>query len=407
MSLETLAVIGGLWGLGSAATALWAANRLYRRLPTLDEPVTAEVAVIIPATGSFANLGPLMQALGRQQCRPQTVIFSVESEADPAFAAIVARIGGPAGPDPETGLPVRLVIAGEAVAGGQKSHNLAAALRLHGRDAPCLVLADADIVPPPDWLAHLLRPLVRGAADIVTGYRWPLPRDHRLATVLGTWIDRGVAGLPKPGRGWLIWGGSVALTPAVVERLALADLWQHELSDDLALAAAARAAGLRILFRGAVLVPTPFGHSLPSLLGFGRRQYQMFLLYQPWLWAWAGATVALNLFGSLALLGLALWGGWGGAAAFALAVLLGLLGDRERRRIAAKAGIAGGGDTGAERALRLVPLVMPLVHLLHLTAFLGSLRRGRVDWGHCIYRMRGRRVIAITRRPWSSKVSPP
>ncbi|PWR19729.1 glycosyltransferase family 2 protein [Zavarzinia compransoris] len=401
MSLTAAAIAGAAWGLGSGATALWAARRMRRRMPRLDEAVTAQAVVIIPATGPLPGLEALMAALGRQTCRPRAVVFAVESELDPAFARLAGLPGAGAG----AGLPVAVVIAGEAVAGGQKGRNLAAALRAHGGDAPFIVLADADIVPPPDWLAHLLRPLSRGAAEIVTGYRWPVPGDARPATVLGTWIDRGVAGLPKPNRGWLVWGGSVALTPAVAGRLSLADLLEREISDDLALATAARAAGLRILFRGAVLVPTPFGHSLSSLLAFGRRQYQMFILYQPWLWAWAGATVALNLFGSLSLAWLAVAGGPAGAAAFALSVLLAALGDRERRRLAAAAGIAGTGDRRAEAALRLVPLVLPLVHLLHLAAVVGSLRRGRVAWGHCVYRMRGRQVLSVTRRPWQARVS--
>ncbi|MCF4164204.1 glycosyltransferase [Zavarzinia compransoris] len=390
--------LGAAWALGAGLVTLWSANLMRRRVPPLAEVPAADVLVIIPATGPLPRLEALVAALDGQRPRPARVVFSVESEADPAHA----RIAGLIAARPASAVPLSLVVAGEAETSSQKCRNQAAALRAHG-DAPFIVFADADILPPPDWLAHLLRPLARNAADIVTGYRWPLPLDHRAGTVFGAWIDRAVAGLPKPNRGWLTWGGSIALSAKVVERLDLAEMFERTLSDDLALAGAARAAGLRIIFRGAVLVPTPFHHSLASLLGFGRRQYQMFRIYQPWLWAWAGATVALNFVGSLALVALALGGG-AGLAAWAAGATLALLADRERRILARRAGIEARGVPAAEGLLRLMPLVLPLVHGLHLAAVVLSVERGRVVWGHCTYRMTGRRVTSIERQPWSSKV---
>ncbi len=385
---DALLVAGGAIGIAGAATALWSADLMRRRVPALAEAVVADAVVIIPATGPLPRLERLVAALAAQSCPPRGLIFTVESVDDPAHGRIAA-LAAP--------FPLALVVAGEAVSGSQKCRNLAAALRLHGEDSPFIVLADADIEPPRDWLAHLLRPLARGAADIVTGYRWPVPEDAGLATILGTWADRAVAGLPKPNRGWLTWGGSIALTRDAIRSLDLPALFEREISDDLALAGAARRAGLKIIFRGAVLVPTPVRHSFASLLGFGRRQYQMFLLYQPWLWAWAGATLALNLFGSVSLWLLALRGGWG-LAAFALAAGLVALADRQRRRLALKAGIAPTGQERAERALRLLPLALPLVHGVNLLAFLLGMDRRRVIWGHCTYRLRRGRVVAIERR---------
>lgn len=398
--IDTLLWLGAAWALGAGLVTLWSANLMRRRVPALADVPVVGALVIIPATGPLPRLEALVAALDGQRLRPDRVVFAVESEADPAHG----RIAGLIAARPASAVPLALVVAGEAETSSQKCRNQAAALRAHGGDASFIVFADADILPPADWLAHLLRPLSRDAADIVTGYRWPLPLDLRAGTIFGAWVDRAVAGLPKPNRGWLTWGGSIALSRAVVRRLDLAAFFEETLSDDLALAGAARAAGLRIVFRGAVLVPTPFHHSLASLLGFGRRQYQMFLIYQPWLWAWAAVTVALNFLGSLALVGLAVSGG-AGLAAWAISVVLAVLADRERRILARRAGIATQGRPGTELLLRLMPLVLPLVHALHLAAVLLSVERGRVVWGHCTYRMTGRRVTSIRRRPWSSKVS--
>ncbi len=147
-------------------------------------------------------------------------------------------------------------MAGEAFGGGQKSRNLAQALdhplARHGH----LVLADVDIAPMSDWLANLTRPLEVDFADIVTGYRWPIPGDRRPATLLGSCIDLGIESLPTPG-GSLVWGGSVALTAATALRIDLAGHLRREISDDLTLAKLAHASGLRVLFRGSVLLGTP------------------------------------------------------------------------------------------------------------------------------------------------------
>lgn len=386
---DAVLVAGAVIGLAGAGVAAWSAQLMRRRVPVLAEPVEARAVVIIPATGGLPRLERLLAALAGQSCQPAAVVFAVESAEDPAHARITAA---------RAAFPLHLVIAGPATRGSQKCRNQAEALRAHGADADFIVLADADIEPPRDWLAHLLRPLARSAAEIVTGYRWPVPGDARLATVFGAWADRAVAGLPKPNRGWLTWGGSIALTRAAAARLALADLLEVEISDDLALARAARAAGLKIIFRGAVLVPTPFAHSLRSLLAFGRRQYQMFLLYQPWLWAWAGLTLALNLFGSVSLWLLALRGGWG-IPALGLQVALVGFAALQRRLLARRAGIVLRGDSAAEALLRGLPLALPLPQALHLLAFLLSLERGRVVWGHCTYRLSGGKVVEIIRRP--------
>ncbi|PWR25033.1 glycosyltransferase [Zavarzinia aquatilis] len=389
MSLgDALLAAGGGIGLAGALTALWCADLMRRRVPPLTETVAAEVLVIIPATGPLPRLERLIAALAGQSCPPGAVVFTVESALDPAHDRIAAL---------DAPFPLHLVVAGDAVAGSQKCRNLAAALARYGDESPFIVLADADIEPPRDWLAHLLRPLTRGAADIVTGYRWPVPGDAALGTLCGTWADRAVAGLPKPNRGWLTWGGSIALKRDAVRELDLAALFEGEVSDDLALARAARRLGLKIIFRGAVLVPTPFRHSLGSLLAFGRRQYQMFLLYQPALWLWAGATLALNVFGAVSLWLLALRGGWGAVLFFGAAGMVALA-DEMRRRLARRAGIAGAGRGRAEALLRLMPLVLPLVHGVHLLAFVLSMDRRRVHWGHCTYRLKHGRVIAIERR---------
>jgi cellulose synthase/poly-beta-1,6-N-acetylglucosamine synthase-like glycosyltransferase len=394
--VEIIAWAGGALGLVSALVTLVTAHVMCRRVPALVEQVDARAVLIVPATGDLPRLTAFHDALLAQRCPPARIVFAVESVDDPAYARLLALAAS-------SPFAIEVVVAGEATASSQKCHNQAAALRRLGQSEPHVVLADIDILPTPDWLGHLLRPLTRDVADVVTGYRWTMPADARAATVLGTWIDRSVAGLPKPNDGWLAWGGSIALRRETVERLGLPDLFDHEVSDDLSLARAARRAGARVIFRRSVLLPTPVAHSFASLIGFGQRQYQMFLFYQRPLWLAAAVTVVANLLGSAALLWLAFHSP-AGLAAYTLAVIIIAIADQRRRSMARRAGIPPAGGS-VEVILRFMPLILPVIHLLHLVAIVLSLDRRKVTWGHCVYRMRGGRVTGIERRRWSSIVS--
>lgn len=393
LPLSAMAAAGLALGNGAAAYGFARARR--RRVPPPPTPgtVTLRPTVVFAATGPLPDLEGLRDALSAQSVQPSAVLFAVESRSDPAFRRVAAVFTG-------FSSPVQLVVAGEATTCGQKSRNLAHALSHPlARNGP-LVLADVDIAPTPAWLANLMRPLEVGFADIITGYRWPIPEDGRLATLVGSWIDRGVAALPKPS-GSVIWGGSVALSAATANRIGLAGHLLHEVSDDLMLAELARAQGLRVLFRGSVLLPTPFAHDWRSLLGWGKRQYQMTRLYAPGIWALAAAITAVNLAGSVATLGLAMMSpGW--LAGYAALVLLALGTDRERRGQARAAGIAI--EAGPqEAALRWLALGLPLIHLAHLAAITAALDGRTIRWAHCVYRMRGRRVVGIDREPASRR----
>src|SRR3546814_7165477 len=64
-----------------------------------------------------------------------------------------------------------------------KVHKLRAALRSLRQGDRYLIFIDADIEPPSRLMGRLLFPLVRGKADIVTGYRLLLPEASMAATL--------------------------------------------------------------------------------------------------------------------------------------------------------------------------------------------------------------------------------
>src|SRR5439155_21475119 len=118
-------------------------------------------------------------------------------------------------------LNMELVVAGLSSLRSQKCTNLLAALaHLDAGDAN-IVLLDADIRPQPWWLAALVAPLAAGRADIVNGYRWPMPTALSPGVVLVAGIDRAVSVLPRVSQTRTIWGGSLAMTRHALERLDL------------------------------------------------------------------------------------------------------------------------------------------------------------------------------------------
>jgi hypothetical protein len=337
--------------------------------------------LIIPATGPLERLEELRAAILAQSRAPASTTFAVESRADPAFARIRAVFTESV-----------TVVAGKASGGSQKTRNQAAALRAVP-PGDCIVLADADILPQPSWLDHLVQPIANNRADIVTGYRWPIPTDAGPATLIGTWIDRGIAGLVKAADGRLLWGGSIAISRTAAAALDLPDLLERAITDDLAIAEAARGARLRTLFRGAVLVETPFGHGFRSLHAFGKRQYQLVRLYAPLFWWLALGITALNLVGTVTVLLLAMRS-WIGTAAWAASVALALANARERRMQARAAGIVRTWN-GTERLLLLLALVLPVVHLYHLVLIASGASVRTVRWGRYRYRLRNKHVVAV------------
>jgi len=71
------------------------------------------------------------------------------------------------------------------------------------------------------------------------------------------WLDHGVALLPRLKGVTVLWGGSTAYSAAALRQLDLPRLYARQLVDDLSAGIKARALGLRILTRRALLVPLP------------------------------------------------------------------------------------------------------------------------------------------------------
>jgi hypothetical protein len=374
-TVSVIAVLGFCIGLGRPA----ARSR---------EPA---VAVIVAVKGRNIQFDPFAESLFDQDYANYRVIFAVESERDPAFAAIEAwrqRLGD----------RVTLVVAGLAADEGQKTANLRAAIfQLAERDE-VLAFADADIVLDRSWIRRLIAPLVAGDADVVSGFTWVVVGDGRPSTFLLASMASGLSTIPRLPFLNAVWGGSTALLRKTFEALDIAQAWRGTLSDDLQLTAIAQRAGCRIAAPREVL-PRTIGHTdgFAAITAQARRWYMLVRVYLPvtyvlmlagttflaagWLAAIAGAAIADPV--ARAVL----------AAAFACAVL------RDLSRGVLVARLWGRSGVAENLAFLLVnPVITPFAAVCNAGfAWSASLMR-RTTWAGITYELRAPQQVRVLSR---------
>jgi Glycosyl transferase family 21 len=376
-----VAVFYSLWSL---ALALLFVVRL--RIP--DDRPAARVTLVLPATGALAGIEDLLDALSVQSLCPCRTLVAVESAADPAFSRVAALA------EQYPQLNIELIVAGLSSLRSQKCTNLLAALDRLRPDDGYVVFLDADIRPQPWWLAGLIGPLAGDRADIVNGYRWPMPMSLRLGTALAAGIDRAIAVLPRLSSTRTIWGGSLAVTRHALEILDLPNTIARTLTEDLPIGDRAAATGLRVLTRRAIRPTTPLSSDIVGLWRFGRRQYQLIRLYRPRLWCFAALLVSTDLVARLVLLTT-----FAAPAATLALACLGSITVEIRLAVGRKLGAADG------TSFRLLQHLFAWIFLpgpgLHAAMIWGGVVTSPVLWAHVRYVVdKAGRVLAVDRRPY-------
>ena len=372
------------------ATCAWLAGVAwflrFFRAPAIEVP--GRVTLLLAVTGRTEGLPPLFAALARQTLRPRRMLVAIEAETDPALAQVREL-------EHLLPFPVEIVVAGLDDTRSQKATNMIAALARVDVDDDALVLLDADILPQDHWLSWLATPALNGAADLVTGYRWHALDGAGPARHVVAWLDRSLALGPRFLASGLVWGGSVAIARDALARMDLADALARTFSTDGAISRRARALGLRVLTRRAVLLPTPPEGGDREAIAFKTRQLQIVHVYVPSLWVWLGVALhAEALVLPLAVLGL---GGDGVALGFvaavgAVGVARALLQDRVTRAVGIREGMPA---RAAQVALgALAPVTAPAVAALFWT----SARTRVIRWRHIEYEVMGPEDVRVLRR---------
>jgi hypothetical protein len=284
---------------------------------------------------------------------------------------------------------VQVSDAGEAGDEGQKVHKLRAALRTLQPEDRYIVFIDADIEPPARLVGRLLFPLVRGKADIVTGYRMLLPERGSMLALVGA-VEMQLATLPRFASATMPWGGAMALKREVADRLDLDRAMAGRLSDDMAIGLAGWRAKMRLRPVRDLLVASPLEGSTAQVLGFGVRQYRHIITNSPGMWALATLVVAVQA----AAWGWALvWGGWA-----MIAIGYGAAWGRALARQAILASVLEPDQARRARRSLWWDVIAPFaVTWAHLIVQLAAATSSRIRWGGWDYWVRRGRVIRMAR----------
>ncbi len=271
----------------------------FRRL--LKKGRSGRAMLLIPCRGTDLGLERNLDTLLQQDYEDYQVRFIVESEADPAYAAIQRVIGRRAD------VRCEVIVAGQASCGGQKVHNLRMATAELPAEVEYLAFVDSDARLEPCWLRALVGKLDHDDIAAATGYRWFVPTRGSLANWLLESINANYALSFGPKTPGFIWGGSWAIRRKLFESLDLRGAWEGTLSDDLVATRVVNRSGLRSVFEPRCMVGSPLDTNLRDMFSFLRRQYLISRYYAaPW---WAMALVVV-LFADVVFWGSAGWAVW-------------------------------------------------------------------------------------------------
>ena len=417
--LTILWVIWSLWILQALYCVfnIWAYRSKMRRQdealwapPMGPEP---QALLMAPMKGVSHNFDAFVKGLLNQDYGSYHLVFSVESERDPVYAALLDRLGfsddrlawDRSESSPSVGMgkvaaglhAVRLNVAGLSDFGAQKVNNQLSALRFLRPEDQYIATCDADIVPYLYMLRTLLRPLIQETHQAATGYRWLIPQHRNLGMDVGTIMNASVATMGGPEFCNLMWGGAHAVSREVHENIRLSDRFQGAFNDDLQTSHYVRKAGYRIAYIRSLMLPSPESYPWVDMLRFARRQYFHVRVYAPWAWwvALYGTTCyTVGMVSSLA----ALMYGYA-PALLPVAVVAAANQVRAGQRIRLVRALFSGDDLKNLKPTFLVErLGTSLCMLVHFAVVLSSRFGRRISWSGITYEVTGRQQAVVVAR---------
>ncbi len=354
-------------------------KRHTMRRPQQPKLRLPNATVILPIKGASPNLRAILDAFSCLDYPKYELLLAIEAKDDPA--SVEAMRLSKAMPD-----RVRVVIAGRTTSGSQKIANQLAAWRVLGSDTEIVCFADADAVPPADWLSCLVD-WISIAPDraLVSGYRWLLPGDQTLATLFACVINNAIAMAPRDRRWNLAWGGAMAAHRDFLHRLDLTAILQGVASDDLVLGKAVRCNGGYVEQIRDLLIPSPVSYQWGELIEFLRRQYTMLWLYARKHWFFAAITTTLASAAWIAALCLALSGNGYGWVILLAVYCVDIVKTYKRSRFALD---KWPGQTRCQpfnHRIWAEALATPVITMFHAACILSTIHRQQFSWAGVDY----------------------
>lgn len=356
-----------------ACYGVWDCVSTLKPAPQIDwRP--RNVVLIVPVRHVPPNFLALWDSIRAQNLPPTRVIFAVENMQDPVAATVLTFKGGP---------PVELVASGATVTRAQKVHNLIAALATLRPDDDVIVLADADIVPKPDWIQRLVVPLKNPDVLAVSGYRWMTPSDDAWSSAVVSVANASTATLPRSRHWNFAWGGSIALRRRTLDAIDLPNRWKDLVLDDIPFTRAVRALGGHVSCPQSLLVPSPGSWDWSSAFAFGRRQYMFARWFAPGLWALAATGTTIPLLGWAVALPLAVGGNRFAIATIVIANAL----DQVRASLRLRVSRILWNEEMPRRMALVDRFGTPVSLAFHAAAIWSTLFSNTITWGGRSYRV--------------------
>jgi ceramide glucosyltransferase len=340
--------------LAAAAVALAAAR--WRRPPSYDGPSRPAVTVLKPLCGNEFELYEQLCSVCAQDYPQFQLIFGLQNPGDTALPA-VRRVQQQFG-----ALDIDCVINASRHGVNAKVSNLINMLSRCRHEL--LIIADSDIVVPPDYLVRVLAPLADPQVGLVT---CPYAGRARAglwsglgAQFINEWFMPSVRVSALFGSQAFVSGATMALRREVLERSGGLEELADQLADDYKLGLQVRGLGLRIVLSDLCVETMIDEPSLTALWEHTLRWLRTLRSVQPWGYACLFITFSLPM----VVLGAAL-ARFQPIALFLLGITLGARLVLHLRR-----------PPGGWRRLGLLPLHDALLLALWCWSFLGR----EVSW---------------------------
>lgn len=239
---------------------------------------TPYVAIIAPCKGLDTSIEQYFKSLFEQDYPNYQITFVVESSLDP----VLVEINKWQALYPQ--IKTNCVIAGTSDKCGQKVHNLKTAINSLNKNVDVFAFVDSDVCLPKTWLMALIAPLADEKIAATTGYRWFVPTDKKLASLLRSIWNGSIATSLGDHQNNFAWGGSMAILRSTFYQIDVEKYWQGTVSDDYGLTQAVKASKQTIKFVPNCLVASLGGCSFSELLEFTTRQIIITKVYSKPLW---------------------------------------------------------------------------------------------------------------------------